>query len=106
MTRRLQLSDELHELLRENGYPENVYFQSPATVKMSYPCIRYSRSDIPAKYADNIRYMKKDKYQLTVIDPNPDSEIPDILLKHFSMINFDRPYTADNLNHFVLTLYY
>lgn len=106
MTRRQKLGEELHDLLRTNGYPENVYFQSPSTVSMRYPCIRYALSKIPAHYADNIRYMSKEQYILTVIDPNPDSQIPYLLLEHFDMIDFDRPYTAENLNHFVLTLFY
>lgn len=106
MIRRLRLSDELHALLKENGYPENVYFQSPSTVQMSYPCIRYSRDEANSSYADNIRYIEKDKYTLIVIDPDPDSQIPDILLHHFSLISSGKLYTAENLNHFPLTLYY
>lgn len=106
MIRRLQLSDELHDLLKEHGYPDNVYFQSPSTVQMEYPCIRYVRVKANATYADNLRYIEKDQYTLIVIDPNPDSQIPDILLHRFKLISEDRSYTSDNLNHFVLTLYY
>lgn len=106
MTRRLQLSDKLHQILKDHDYSDHVYFQPPSTTMMEYPCIRYTRTDIPAHYADNIRYVEKDRYLLTVIDPNPDSMIPDILLHSFEMINFDRAYAADNLNHFVLTLYF
>lgn len=106
MIKRLQLSEKLHDILRANDYPENVYYQPPGTVRMEYPCIRYKRENIPAQYADDIRYISKDKYTLIVIDPDPDSQIPDILLKSFSMISSDREYTAENLNHFVLTLYF
>ena len=106
MIRSMQLSDEIHSLLKENDYPDNVYYQPPSSVSIEYPCIRYSRSDIDGHYADDIRYISKDRYTLIVIDPNPDSQIPDILLKHFRMIKFDRQYTAENLNHFVLSLYY
>lgn len=106
MTKRLQLGEKLHQILKENNYPDNVYFQSPTTVQMKYPCIRYSREDIPAWYADDIRYIEKDKWTLIVIDPNPDSLIPKILLKSFSMISYGKPYTAENLNHYPLTLYF
>lgn len=106
MIKRLQLSEELHKLLSKNDYPENVYYQPPPTVSMDYPCIRYTRSDIHTQYADNRIYMQKDQYTLIVIDPDPDSQIPEILLDHFPLISFDRQYPADNLNHFVLTLYY
>lgn len=106
MTRRLQLSEKLHDILRVNEYPENVYYQPPATIQMKYPCIRYIRSDISVQYADDIRYRTCDRYTLIVIDPDPDSQIPDILLNSFRYISFDRQYTADNLNHFVLNLYF
>lgn len=103
---RLALSERLHNLLKANDYPDNVYFQPPSTVQMDYPCIRYIRDDIHTKYADDIRYFNKDRYTLIVIDPNPDSQIPDLLLSNFPMIGFDRQYSADNLNHFVLSLYF
>lgn len=106
MIKRLQLSDELHLLLRENDYPENVYFQAPSTVNMDYPCIRYSREDCMSLYADNKRYIKQDKWLLTVIDANPDSLIPDILLKHFKYITPGKVYTSNNLNHFPFILFY
>lgn len=106
MTRREQLSEEFHGLLRDNELAENVYFQPPSTVQMKYPCIRYERSDIFTRHADDMIYMYRDRYTVTVIDPNPDSPIPDILLKHFRLISFDRQYTVDNLNHVVFRLYY
>lgn len=104
--RRLELSEELHNLLKENEYPDNVYFQPPSTSQMSYPCIRYSYDGMHTLPADNMKYIKKDRYTLIVIDPNPDCQIPDILLEHFKLISFNRSYPADNLNHFVLTLYF
>lgn len=106
MIKRLQLSEKLHAFFREHGYPENVYFQSPATVQMKYPCIRYSRDDIYTLAADNIGYLGMDRYTIIVIDPNPDSEIPNLLLKEFPYARFDRQYTADNLHHFSLSIYF
>jgi hypothetical protein len=32
--------------------------------------------------------------------------MPNRILNHFQLCSFDRTYVADNLNHFVLTLYY
>lgn len=106
MIKRLELSEELHKLFKDHNIPDNIYYQPPSTVMMDYPCVRYKREDIDSEYADNIKYMKKDKYILTVIDPDPDSLIPDILLNHFNYISFNTQYSADNLNHFVLTLFY
>ena len=84
----------------------NVYFQPPASVKMKYPCIVYSRSNVEISRADDRPYMRNNKYEITVIDSDPDSKFPDDILEHFSMCSFDRAYVSDNLNHFVLTLYY
>jgi hypothetical protein len=42
---------------------------------------------------------------ITVIDANPDSEIPGRIAS-LSMCIFDRAYRADNLNHDVYQLYY
>lgn len=82
-----------------------VYFQPPETIKMNYPCIVYRLARDYVNYADDIRYKEKNRYEVTVIDKNPDSTIPDNI-KKFRYCAFDRTYTADNLNHFVFTLYY
>lgn len=102
MAKRLDLHQELCDILGST----NVYFQPPASVSMKYPCIKYSVSGIDVEYADDSNYKSIRQYTVTVIDRNPDSEIPDAILNHFRMCSFDRGYPADNLNHFVLTLYY
>lgn len=102
MASRLKLHEELCELMN-NG---NVYFQPPASVSLKYDCIKYSLSGIAAEHANNHNYMSTNKYEVIVITRNPDSDIPNKILNHFPMCRFDRPYTVDNLNHFVLTLYY
>lgn len=102
MANRLDLHKELRELLDS----ANVYFQPPASLSMKYPCIKYSLTSIDIRHADDSNYTNDRQYTIMVIDSNPDSEIPDRILNHFRMCSFDRSYTADNLNHFVLTLYY
>lgn len=101
MAQRLELQAILVELL---GSP-NVYFQPPPTIQMSYPCIVYKRDDENSKFADNLPYSRKKRYQVTVIDRNPDSEIPDKVAQLPSCI-FDRFYTAENLNHDVYQLFF
>lgn len=96
---------QLQTLLEAQLGSRNVYFQPPPSVKMKYPCIVYSLSDIDTKFADNIPYSNKRRYQLTAIDPNPDSVIPDKLAL-LPMCVFDRSYTADNLNHYVFNIYF
>ena len=102
MASRLKLHEELCAVLGTNS----VYFQPPASVKMSYPCIRYSKAGISHTRADNGIYKNTNKYEVIVIDRNPDSNIHERILEHFEMCSYDRGYVADNLNHFTLTLYY
>ena len=78
---------------------KNVYFQAPATTLMKYPAIRYSLSKIKSKRADNRRYTKETAYQVILIDKNPESPYVQSLL-NIKYCEFDRAYTAENLNHF------
>lgn len=83
----------------------NVYFQPPASVKMVYPAIVYKLSDINNIHANNGVYLQGIAYQVTYITKNPD----DVMIKTLSklpMCEYDRHFTADNLNHYVYTLYY
>lgn len=95
---------ELHEKLCNILGSRNVYFQPPESVKLAYPAIIYSLSGIRRIFADNRGYMLVPSYEAILVDKNPDSEyIEQILtLPHSS---FDRSYAADNLNHFVFTIY-
>lgn len=97
---------ELREALCAILGTENVYFQPPASVLMRYPCIRYSLDAPDLKRANNRIYKNTKKYEVVVIDYEPDSPIPDAILERFQYVSIDRRYTADNLNHTVLTLYY
>lgn len=97
---------ELHERFREILRSRNVYYQPPSTVQMQYPCIRYNLAGIDHKRASNGIYKNTNRYEVIVIDYDPESEIYREILNTFPMCSFDRSYTANNLNHFVLTLYY
>lgn len=95
----------LHEKLCEVLGSENCYFSPPASIKMKYPAIVYQLADVDNFFADNIPYMKAKRWTVTVIDKNPDSEIPG-RLSNLRYCSFDRFFTADNLNHFAFTIYY
>lgn len=99
MDRRLTLQQKLEQLT------ENVYFQTPSSHIMIYPCIRFKETKWDEKHADNKIYLKSKGYQVTIIDENPDSELPDNLSNSL-MCQFDRTYVADNLNHWVFNLYF
>lgn len=94
---------EVHELLVETLGSRNVYFQPPSSVKMRYPAIKYSTNSINGRHADNLVYLKNTRYDVTVIDFDPDSEIVERMLM-IPYCSFDRQYTSDNLNHYVFTL--
>ena len=96
---------ELHAILCEILGSQNVYFQPPASVKMKYPAIRYSRSDIENTSADNVTYKQSHFYEVTVIDRDPDSEIVH-KVSQLPMCIYDRHYASDNLNHDVFTICY
>lgn len=102
MKNRLKLHSELESI----PGVKKVYFQPPSTIKMTYPCIRYSLEGISERMADDKEYTFKDRYSIIVITSNPDTPIPDIVRKSFRYCSFDRCYTADNLYHYVFTLYY
>lgn len=100
-SRRLELQALLEELLGSR----NVYFQPPASVRMQYPAIVYSRSQIEDEFANNLVYKRAVAYEITVIDKNPDSEIVE-KVSFLPLCKHNRHYTADTLNHDVFTLYY
>ena len=94
---------QLQSLLE--GVTANVYFQPPASVQMTYPCIRYERNGTSLQRAGNLLYRFAKRYQITVIDRNPDSVLPD-QVENLEYCEFDRWYAADNLNHWVFNLFF
>ena len=94
---------DLHQLLM--SMCDNVYFQPPINVKMIYPCIRYQRDLARTHFADDSPYNVTKRYIVTVIDENPDSDIPDKVAS-LPMSVFSRFYISDNLNHDVYSVYF
>jgi hypothetical protein len=94
---------ELQKLLEE--ITDNVYFQPPTNIQLKYPCIIYKRDFANTEFADNTPYAYKWRYMITVIDQNPDSEIPGKVAT-LPMSLFNRFYTVDNLNHDVFSIYF
>lgn len=99
MASRLDLQVLLETLI------ENVYFQPPVNIQMQYPCIVYRRDDSRSEYADNRPYARTKRYQITVIDRNPDSDLSD-KVEELPFCSFDRYFPADNLNHYVFNLFF
>lgn len=82
-----------------------VYFRPPASVRMSYPAIRYDIKDMSGLRADDTLYARFNSYEVTLIDPDIDSKFVDKILS-LPHCRFDRWYPKGGLNHFVFTLYY
>lgn len=93
----------LHQLLKT--LTENVYFQPPPTIQISYPCIVYRRDFANSDYADNLPYNYRQRYMVTIIDRSPDSEIIPKVAELPTSI-FNRNYVTDNLNHDVFNVYF
>lgn len=94
---------DLHQILELLA--PNVYFQPPTNIQIQYPCIIYRRDFEDKKFANNVPYSREIRYMITVIDPNPDSEIPSKVAS-LPKSTFNRFYTADNLNHDVYIVYF
>lgn len=96
---------DLGEMLRDILGSSEVYFQKPSNVRMSYPCILYEHSSSDTQFANNNPYIVLKRYTITVIDTNPDSDIPDKVSKLPRCIS-DRNFVSDNLHHWVFNLYF
>lgn len=94
---------QLGETLRNILGSKEVYFQRPESKKMNYPAIVYELSGMPSLYADDGVYLSGRQYTVTLIDKDPDSPLVEKILA-LPTCRFDRPYRADNLNHWVFTL--
>ena len=98
---RLKLNQTLEDILGS----ENVYFQPPMSKKISYPCIIYKVNSADSFFADNRPYFTRVRYQITLIDSNPDSIFFEKILS-LPMCTFDRHYATDGLNHYIFNLYW
>lgn len=101
MGQRLELQALLTQILGSN----NVYFQPPPTIEMHYPCIVYHRDYQLVNHADDNPYKKRWRYLVTVIDRDPDSEIPG-KVSDLPMCSYDRFFTFHNLNHDVFKIFF
>lgn len=107
MGTRLELHNRLVSIMKsvDPSLADHVYFQPPSNIKIKYPCIVYNKNYGDTKYADDNPYIYHVRYQITVIDKNPDSKIPR-LIAMMPMCSSDRCYVSDNLNHDVFNIYY
>jgi hypothetical protein len=107
--RRLLLQTELEGYFaddpRVTDASLHVSFQPDEESQIKYPHIVYSRDPAYRLYADNIRYLHRDKYQLTYIDRKPDSLVFDELEKR-PYCSHSQSFVVDGLHHDVFDLYH
>lgn len=96
---------EFQQLLESLRTGLNVYFQPPPEFQMTYPAIVYNRNFRSNLFADNLPYRGTTRYQVTVIDADPDSEIPDLVAK-MPLNTFIRHFTTEGLNHDIYYVYF
>lgn len=99
--KRVSLQMELENLLGS----KEVYFQPPNKIKMRYPAIVYHLDRVDIDKADNSTYAMHDRYIVTVMTKDPDSDLHKRILEHFPMSSYDRSARNDNIYHHYLTLY-
>lgn len=97
---RVELQKQFEEILGSR----NVYFQPPESIKLKYPCIVYERSTFNTMYADDRPYRVTQRYEVTLIDENPDTPYLDLLLA-LPMCRHERHFNSDGLNHDVCYIY-
>jgi len=96
---------QLHSKLVAIPGVTKVYFQPPQNSAMQYPCILYTLSDEETEHAGNLPYKTENRYQVTVMDLNPDTTIR-VAVSQFPKCRFNRFYAKDGLNHYVYELYF
>jgi len=96
--------EDLQSLLETMG-TSNVYFQPPENLKIQYPAIIYQRNWRATDYANNEPYNHKKRYQVTVIDRNPDSSIPE-KIADLPLARFATHFVKDGLNHDVYNIFF
>lgn len=101
MVPRLKLS----QLLKTTLGSDNVYFQPPQNIRMTYPAIVYALTDMDVIHANNDPYNIEKGYLVTLIGSDPDSEVINKLAR-LRKCEFNRQFVADGLYHTVYTIYY
>lgn len=83
----------------------NVYFQEPTNINIKYPAIIYKLSKVDTTNANDRVYTSMRKYEVTLIDDDPDSNLIDRLLS-FKYATFDRQIIYQGITNTILNIYY
>lgn len=72
---------------------------------MEYPCILYKLDKREVQHANNSPYQKSKRYQVTVLDPDINSLIPDTVAD-LPLCVHERRFVASGLYHDVFNIYF
>lgn len=100
-TRRL----ELHELLLSLNPEAKAYFQEPENIHMQYPCFIYEVDQFDIKRANNQTYALTRRYQVTYVSTDVTNTQHEKVAR-LPMSSFSRYFVADQLHHYVYSLYF
>lgn len=81
----------------------NVYYNPPASLKMKYDAIVFTRGNIKNRFANDSVYLQSPYYEVTVITEDPDAPIIGKVSRLPTCI-FSRHFVSDNLHHNVFNL--
>ena len=107
MDRRLDMHHMLQNVYKKatgRSSDGKVYFQPPANVRLTYPCIIYKLIEMPLEHANNFPYKVEHCYELTVIDSDANSKLREAIAR-LPVCRPTRFFTSDNLNHYVFHIY-
>ena len=97
--------EELNELFVAFLGSRQVYFQPDDKIRISYPAIVYEMDNQDVIYADNRPHRRIDRYQVTIIDRDPD--VPaSRLVESLPMCTFSRAFASEGLKHRIYSLYF
>ena len=82
----------------------NIYIQPPGSTEMKYPCLKVELSNISNLYANDKVYLSQPEYEVILITRNVNDPII-VALSSIPYTTFNTRYVADNLYHFVFTIY-
>lgn len=99
-----QSSQELQAKFEELLESRHVYYDPPASLKMKYDAIVFSRSRIDNWHADNMPYKRSLRYEVTTITKDPDAPIIE-KIANLPTCTHDRHFVSDNLHHNTFILY-
>lgn len=95
----------LHAELCHTIHSNNVYFQPPESIKLSYPAIVYSLNDLQTIHADDRLYGLAKQYVMTYITRDPDDPAVERLIA-LRFCRFQRAYRSDGLNHYIFEIFF